>query len=120
MGLSLQEIERRINLHIDRQQLLASNIANSETPNYKAKDINFDKALNKEVSQLAATNEKHIQKPLNSGEIVTKEGGEWKDGNNVELNEEIGKMSVNKILHDFYVARFSGYVKKYKMAISNR
>ncbi|CAL4322698.1 Flagellar basal body rod protein FlgB [Buchnera aphidicola (Eriosoma grossulariae)] len=35
-----------------RQEILASNIANSETPNYKSKDINFTMELKK------ATNEK--------------------------------------------------------------
>jgi len=120
MGLSLSEIEQRINLHIERHKVLTSNIANTDTPNYKAKDINFDKVLNQEVKQLAVTHEKHITGPGQSGEIITKKGGEWEDGNNVELNEEIAKMTENKIMHDFYIARFSGYAKKFKMAIRTK
>ena len=118
MGLSLSEIVQRINLHIERQKVITSNIANSDTPNYKAKDINFDKALNQEVNQIAATHEKHITGGLEqSGALITKKEGAWKDGNNVELNEEVAKMSENQILHEFYVARFSGYVKKFKQII---
>ena len=121
MGLRLPEIEQRIKLHIDRQKLLTSNVANAETPNYKSKDIDFNKALNNEKKQLAVTHEKHITGgPGQSGEIITKDEGAWKDGNNVELNEEIAKMQENKIMHDFYVARFSGYVKKFKMVIGTR
>jgi len=97
------------------------NIANADTPNYKSKDINFDKALNQEVSQLAATHEKHIKGgPGQSGEIITKTDGAWKDGNNVELNEEMAKIRENNKMHDFYLARFSGYIKKFKMAIRTR
>ena len=119
MGLSLPEIEQRIKLHTERQKVLASNVANAETPNYKSKDIDFNKALDNEKKQLAVTNEKHITGGAGqSGEIITKEGGAWKDGNNVELNEEISNMQKNKIMHDFYIARFSGYAKKFKMIIS--
>jgi len=121
MGLSLPEIEQRIKLHIERQKVLTSNIANTETPNYKSKDIDFNKALNNEKKLLAVTHEKHITGgPVQSGEIITKEEGAWKDGNNVELNGEIAKMQENKIMHDFYIARFSGYLKKFKMVISTR
>ncbi len=121
MGLSLTEIEQRIQLHTERQKVLSSNVANAETPNYKSKDIDFNKALNNEKKQLAVTHEKHITGgPGQSGIIVTKDDGAWKDGNNVELNEEIAKMSENKIMHDFYMARFAGYAKKFKMVISTR
>src|SRR5205814_9765662 len=34
-----------LNLRAYRQQLLASNIANADTPNYKARDIDFQKTL---------------------------------------------------------------------------
>jgi flagellar basal-body rod protein FlgB len=37
--------ETALNLREKRQQLLASNIANADTPNYKARDIDFNKAL---------------------------------------------------------------------------
>ncbi len=118
MGLSLSEIVQRINLHIERQRVISSNIANSDTPNYRAKDINFDKALNLEVNGIAKTHEKHITGGLEqSGAIITKKEGAWKDGNNVEINEEVAKMSDNQLLHEFYMARFSGYVKKFKQVI---
>jgi flagellar basal-body rod protein FlgB len=37
--------ETALSLRAQRQQLLASNIANADTPNYKARDIDFNKAL---------------------------------------------------------------------------
>jgi len=36
-----------------RQQVLASNIANADTPNYKAMDVDFSKALSTAVGNLA-------------------------------------------------------------------
>jgi flagellar basal-body rod protein FlgB len=48
-ALSFQETA--LSLRAQRQQLLASNIANADTPNFKARDIDFGKAL---ASALAA------------------------------------------------------------------
>ena len=36
-----------------RQQILASNIANADTPNYKARDIDFSKILTNAMSSIA-------------------------------------------------------------------
>jgi len=44
--------ETALNLRSQRQELLASNIANADTPNYKARDIDFASALK---GALAAT-----------------------------------------------------------------
>ncbi len=37
--------ELALSLRAQRQQMLASNIANADTPNYKARDIDFNQAL---------------------------------------------------------------------------
>ncbi len=41
----MQFNEAALSLRGQRQQVLASNIANADTPNYKARDIDFSKAL---------------------------------------------------------------------------
>ncbi|UTM58867.1 flagellar basal body rod protein FlgB [Photobacterium sp. CCB-ST2H9] len=47
-----------------RAETLASNIANANTPGYKAKDLDFQRALNAATSEakigLSRTNERHI------------------------------------------------------------
>ena len=57
----LNRLDDMLNFHTQalrvrdqRQQVLASNIANADTPNYKARDINFAQALQ---SALAGTDE---------------------------------------------------------------
>lgn len=44
---------RMLSVREYRQQLLASNIANADTPNYKARDIDFSKFLNVAAGSLA-------------------------------------------------------------------
>ncbi len=43
--------ETALSLRAQRQQMLASNIANADTPNYKARDIDFNSALKQALGQ---------------------------------------------------------------------
>jgi flagellar basal-body rod protein FlgB len=58
--------ETALGLRSQRQELLASNIANADTPNYKARDIDFSNALHGALArsggggQMATTNAAHI------------------------------------------------------------
>ena len=55
-----------LNLRAARQELIASNIANADTPNYKARDIDFASALQGAMSgsgeklQVATTSPQHL------------------------------------------------------------
>ena len=96
----------------DRQKIIASNIANLNTPDYKTKDLSFDdhlqKVSNNNDLQLYITNKNHISNlQLNSG--ITKPTAkvyevqgleEQNDGNNVNLDKEISKMAKNSVMSD--------------------
>jgi len=73
--------ETAINLRAQRQQLLASNIANADTPNYKARDIDFSKSLQSALDRstpsataLTKTNPAHLDANTNV------DGGNGSDG----------------------------------------
>lgn len=61
--------ERALQLCEDRSVLLSNNVVNSSTPNYKARDIDFQKLMHDEAtnqtqtssSMLAVTNPNHLQ-----------------------------------------------------------
>lgn len=55
--------EKALNLRISRAEVLANNIANADTPGFKARDIDFKAALNDAKSgslPLSHTNGEHI------------------------------------------------------------
>jgi len=55
--------EQALKLRAQRSELLAANLANADTPGYKARDIDFAKVLSGEMNpsaELAATNNRHI------------------------------------------------------------
>lgn len=48
---ALGTYEVALKLRSKRAEVLSSNLANSDTPNYKARDFDFHKALNSEMSR---------------------------------------------------------------------
>lgn len=72
LAASLNYHQQALGLRQARHEVLASNIANADTPNYKARDMDFASELEKAVSQgvpggasgglsLSRTSERHLQ-----------------------------------------------------------
>ena len=84
--------ERALGVRSQRMEVLARNIANADTPNYKAQDVDF-KAMLKEAKTeyLTATNDKHyagIQEGPDNGMRFRTPFNSSFDGNTVEMNVE--------------------------------
>lgn len=71
MPLSLDSVfgvhEAALKLRAQRTEILASNLANADTPNYKAKDIDFQAAMKKATSAASTATLKTTQKGHISG-----------------------------------------------------
>ena len=97
-----------------RQQLISSNIANIDTPFYKARDIAFEEALSEkaaeiygnkksQVLQLAQTDAAHLPRvdfpPSNMAKIFLRDGHMARnDGNTVDLDVETTEISKNALM----------------------
>lgn len=92
--------QQALNIRDQRQKILSANIANSDTPNYQARDIDFNdeliKALKKENSvnnvKLNITSNRHIQ---TTSQITSNQNLLYRipyqvaaDGNTVEMDQE--------------------------------
>jgi len=105
----VKSIEEHIKFHSEalalrsrRNEILASNIANAATPNFKAKDLNFNEMLmvKLEMGDLKVSNPGHMNVVIGTNE----EGIGFrqnitpsKDGNTVELHVEQMQFSENVI-----------------------
>ena len=91
--------ENAVQLRQRRIGLLGENIANADTPNYKAKDLDFKALMNNERSMSTRrTHDMHIEHAGGSknGLIYRVPNNPAADGNTVELNfqqAELGKES---------------------------
>jgi flagellar basal-body rod protein FlgB len=84
--------ERALGVRSQRLEVLSRNIANADTPNYKAEELDF-KAMLKETSReyLTATNAKHyaaIEEQPDNGRRFRVPFNSSFDGNTVEINVE--------------------------------
>lgn len=122
MDKSFGILQKIIQSSNERHKVIASNIANSDTPGYKAKDVKFTGVLNNEV-KLLTTDPKHM-KSKNSGksggEIITENDLSWGDRNNVELDVEVAKMTENSLRHDAAIRILNSKIKMFRNAISRR
>ncbi|WDZ98018.1 flagellar basal body rod protein FlgB [Herbaspirillum sp. WKF16] len=121
--------ELALNLRAQRQQLIASNIANADTPNYKARDINFADTLknaldNKAAAmpplELARTTASHVAgTAVGSGEgsiggsplLYRKPDQGSVDGNTVDLDVERNEFVDNGIRYEAGVTAVNGQIK---------
>jgi len=100
---------RALQLRSYRQQLLASNVANGDTPHYKAVDFDFAKALsnaaqNSNSRPLAGTAPRHIAGtgPAPAGVQVQYRGVTQAsiDGNSVDMDVERAQFADNAVRYE--------------------
>ncbi|SEO50766.1 flagellar basal body rod protein FlgB [Nitrosovibrio sp. Nv6] len=116
------------NLRAHRQQLIASNIANADTPNFKARDINFKDALENangnRVVKLVTSAPNHIASP---GSVSGTAGGApllyrsavqgSVDGNTVDMDVERSQFADNSIHYEANLTFISDQIKIMRAAI---
>ncbi len=125
---SVKFFETAMNLRVQRQQIIASNIANADTPQYKAKDIDFNQALQSAMYgkqdngvTLAKTSNRHIDGVNGSGNGSLKFRTEKQsavDGNTVDMDTERAAMAENSIQYEVLTKLISDKFSGLRSAIS--
>ena len=135
-------------LRAERQQVLASNIANADTPNFKARDIDFRKALQQALggseslpanaaspslsSSPVASHPAHLTSASTTGSTAsgsTASGAELLyrtprqdsiDGNTVELDPERAQFADNAVRYEASISAVNGKLKSLLAAITGQ
>ena len=110
---------RALNLRSQRQQLLASNIANADTPGYKARDIDFAKSLQQAVAgrdgplRLARTSPAHLAAVAGTDAAVLYRTVMQPsvDDNTVDMDVERSQFADNAIHYEANLAFINGELK---------
>lgn len=114
-----------LKIHAKRAQLLANNLANADTPGFKAKDIDFKEALamskgGDNPSKLTTTNSKHIgfDKDLSLSTHYRVPLQPSVDGNTVDERVEVSKFTENSMRYmaslRFLDGKFKGLMRAIK------
>jgi len=126
----LNRLDDMLNFHTQalrvrdqRQQVLASNIANADTPNYKARDLDFNAALQGALKgtgtpagmSVATTAPGHMKGAAGAGAEAgllyrTPPQGSV-DGNTVDMDAERAAFADNAVHYEFNLTRLSQQIK---------
>ena len=112
-----------------RQKMISSNVANAETPNYKAKRLDFEEALARAINldkdqNLDTNHKRHFNvagggfESLSPSVYDDPNGVVSDDGNTVNKEEEMSRMAANEILYDASVQLLSKKLGLMKYTIS--
>ena len=99
-----------VNFRLLRNNVVSSNIANAETPGYKAKKLDFEAALSRaiDLNGLNSMNTDHQDHfPVGGGSISKLKADIYdnpdvnmsNDGNTVDLEKEMAKLAENTVLY---------------------
>jgi flagellar basal-body rod protein FlgB len=119
MDKGISVLHKLINAANERQKVISSNLANVDTPGYKAKDVKFGNILSKNI-KLATTDPKHVgnnESAKIDSKMVVESDPSWGDRNNVELSVEVAKMTENALFHEAAVKILNSKIRMYKLAI---
>jgi flagellar basal-body rod protein FlgB len=118
-----------------RNEVLANNIANVDTPDFKRQEVAFEELLRMQLTQqaesastlpLVLSHRRHIaltsQEPVAITPLLREidELTYRNDGNNVDFDVESTKIGENKILYDAYVQCMSNEGNLLRIAITGR
>jgi flagellar basal-body rod protein FlgB len=125
-----------LKLRAERQRVLAANIANADTPNYKAMDFDFKTALQNAASGLTSnagkagsairTDARHIAA---SGSTLSLPGIDMQyrtpsqlsiDGNSVEMDTERASFADNAVRYEASLRFLNGQIKTLTIAIQGQ
>ncbi len=127
---TLKALAASLKLREMRHEILTSNISNADTPNYKAKRLDFEAALQRALDvdgnlAMKTSSDEHFD--VGSGgfdnlqpEIYDDPNGISSiDGNTVDRDSEMAKMAENKVLYDASVKLLNKKLALLKYTLQN-
>jgi flagellar basal-body rod protein FlgB len=115
-GKTFDAIERSLNITNKRHGIIASNIANLDTPDYRAKDIDFKSAFKDAMEgtsvNLFRTNPRHFGSKISYAEPPS--GGT----DSVDIDKEMSKLAENNLRYRASVEVLLRKLSKLKFAIT--
>lgn len=124
LDAALRFQQEALNLRAERQEILAANIANADTPGYQARDMDFSSELKKVMSRwraegsgvaLTLTSERHIPAQAlsapNTDLLYRIPDQPAMDGNTVDMDRERTQFADNSLQYQTGLTVLGGQIK---------
>ena len=96
-----------------RQRAIANNVANLETPGYRRVDVKFEELLNKALVSSGEVDLKEVEPQI----YQPKQTPVKSNGNDVNLETEVGQMVKNTLRHKAYIRLLNKKYHQIELAI---
>lgn len=116
-------LKKSLNASVERGRIIANNIANVNTKEYKRHYVTFEENL-QEIRgrvELSTTNAKHISNKVEYGEVEVKRDEATsmrKDGNNVDIDNEMTNLAANTLKYNALITELNSRMSLKKYIIS--
>lgn len=113
-GSTITNLEKGLNYSSLKGKTIAQNVANVDTPNYKAKSVSFKEVYSQAKSnsfQAYRTDAKHFSfnsKQLNPGVFDYSNLRYRQNGNGVDMDKEQADLAANQIYYNALIDRLNG------------
>jgi len=97
-----------------RQKTIAGNIANLETPGYRRIDVKFEDLLAKALDASGTVDLKDIKPQIHQPKQTPVKA----NGNDVNLEAEVGEMVKNSLLHKIYIRLLNKKYSQMELAMN--
>jgi len=123
-------LQRGLSASWTRNAVIRNNIANVETPRFKASYVDFEshfrRAMDDSGFRAVRTNEKHFEFSTAAENIMdihptirqSRALSMRKDGNNVDIESENVKLAQNSIFYNTIIEKMNSEIRRLRMAIS--
>ena len=126
----LSVISQAMNLRTQRHQVLASNVANADTPNYKARDFSFESAMSNAIAGrtgangvgMSRTAAGHLDSGGSAGSAALKFRTQTQsaaDGNTVDMDVERSQLAENALQYQILTQLISEKFKGLRSALAS-
>ncbi len=110
---TLSVLNKMMELTTRKHQVIANNVANSNTPGYIRRDIDFAN----EMSRIIKSQDWQSLSSFDGTVKLDESRVPKNDGNNISITEELNEMSQNGVLHELVKKAFQTKVGLIKKAI---
>lgn len=130
-SVSFQRLQGGLDAASKRQSVLANNVANVDTPNFKRSYVNFESILQQQESGLKPTlnakltDSRHFQfgnsTIVPAAVVSTDETTSMNNnGNNVDMEREQALSAENQLRHDSYVQQLNSQITMMRTVVEGR
>lgn len=114
-----------------RQEIIANNVANVNTPNFRKSVVEFEELLARELYgeddkklKMVRTHDKHLppeQLPYHAEPTISIDHGTIMraDDNNVDIDIEMASLAKNQLYYNAVATELSGHVSRLKNVITS-